>query len=303
MNPILLIDMIIIPGPASNALGEAIAYEIGLEPNFVNNRIFPDGESYIQMPENIKGETVVLVQTTAPEPDRKLMQLLFMARTAQDLGAERIVAVIPYLAYARQDKRFLDGEALSFDIILDILEAVGIDDTIVVDVHSEEALEEFKPRHKMRIHNLTAIFVLADYMKKQSYDGAYSLSPDVGRKEIVEKVSKVMGGGFAFFEKVRDRYTGETTMIVKDLDLNGKNVVIFDDIISSGGTMSRAIRGLKEQGAGKVAAVCTHALPVPGANEKLRNAGADRIVATDTVQSVYETVSIAGLIADYLKVL
>jgi len=92
-------------------------------------------------------------------------------------------------------------------------------------------------------------------------------------------------------------------MIVKDLDLKGKNVVIFDDIISSGGTMSRAIRGLKEQGAGKVAAVCTHALPVPGANEKLRNAGADDIVATDTVESLYDTVSIAGLVAEYLRTL
>lgn len=293
--------MIIIPGPASNALGEAVAHHFGQEPVFLSNRIFPDGESYVQLPSNLKGETVVLVQTTAPEPDRKIMQLLFMARTAQDMGAERIIAVMPYMAYARQDKRFLEGEALSFDIVFDLLEAVGVDDTIVIDVHCEESLESLKHRHKMRIHNLTAIFVLADYLKKNSYDGAYSLSPDIGRKDIVEKVSKVMGGGFAFFEKIRDKYTGKTTMVVKDLDLKGKNVVIFDDIISSGGTMSRAIQGLKRQGSGRVAAVCTHALPVPGAFEKLRNAGADRIIATDTVESIYETISVAGLIADYLR--
>jgi ribose-phosphate pyrophosphokinase len=231
------------------------------------------------------------------------MQLLFMARTAQDLGAKRIIVVLPYMAYARQDKRFLEGEALSFDIVLDLLEAAGVNDTILIDVHGEESLEVLKPKHKMRIHNLTAIFVLADYLKKNSYDGAYSLSPDIGRRDLVSSVSKVMGGGFAFFEKIRDRYTGKTTMIVKDLDLKGRNVVIFDDIISSGGTMARAIEGLKEQGAGKVAAVCTHALPVPGANEKLKNAGADRIVATDTVESIYETVSVAGLIADFLKTL
>ncbi|MGW8178989.1 MAG: ribose-phosphate diphosphokinase, partial [bacterium] len=230
-----------------------------------------------------------------------IMQLLFMARTAKDMGASRIIAVMPYMAYARQDKRFLEGEALSFDIVLDLLEAVGVDDFILIDVHSEEVLEKLIPRHKMRIHNLTAIFVLAEYMKQNSYDGAYSLSPDIGRKEIVEKASKVVGGGFAFFEKIRDRYTGQTTMMVKNLDLKGKNVVIFDDIISSGGTMARAIEGLKEQGAGKVAAVCTHALPVAGANEKLKNAGADKIVATDTIESIYETVSVAGLIADYLK--
>ncbi|MCW4013050.1 MAG: ribose-phosphate pyrophosphokinase [Candidatus Bathyarchaeota archaeon] len=293
--------MIIVPGPASNILGEAIAQELGQEPVFINNRIFPDGESYIQMPSEVEGETVVLVQTTAPEPDRKIMQLLFMARTAKDLGAERIIVVLPYMAYARQDKRFLVGESLSFDVVLGLLESVGVDDTIIIDVHCEDALEELRPKFKMQVHNLTAIFVLADYMKKHSYDGAYSLSPDIGRRDIVERVSKVMGGGFAFFEKVRDRYTGKTTMVVKDLDLKGKNVVIFDDIISSGGTMARAIQGLKEQGAGKVAAVCTHALPVPGANEKLRNAGADDIVASDTVESLYETVSIAGLVAEYLR--
>lgn len=295
--------MIIIPGPASNQLGEAIAHKLGTEPVFIYNRIFPDGESYVQLPTGIKGKTVVLVQTTAPEPDRKILQLLFMASTATDLGANRVIAVLPYMAYARQDKRFLDGEALSFDIVLDLLEAVGVNDTILIDIHSEKSLKELRKHHKMRIFNLSAIFVLAGYLKKNGYDGAYSLSPDQGRKDLVEKVSKFMGGGFAFFEKVRDNHTGKTTMIVKDLDLEGRDVVIFDDIISSGGTMSRAILGLKKQGAGKVAAVCTHALPVPGANEKLKNAGVDRIIATDTVESIYETVSIAELVADFLKTL
>ena len=293
--------MIIIPGPASVVLGEAIAKELGFEATLLNHRLFPDGETYIRFPEPIQGKTVVLVQTTAPNPDRKLMQLMFMARTAKDMGATRIVAVIPYLAYARQDKRFLEGEALSFDIILGMLESAGVNDTVLIDIHNENAVEALMKKHEMRIHNLTAIYYLAQYMKDNSYQGAYSLSPDLGRSELVEKVSKVMGGGFAFFMKVRDRYTGKTTMKVKNLDLDGKDVVIFDDIISSGGTMARAIQGLKDQGAGKVAAVCTHALPVPGANEKLKNAGADKIVATDTVESIYETVSVAKLVADFLK--
>ena len=295
--------MIIIPGPASAVLGEAIAKELGFEATLLNHRLFPDGETYIRFPEPIQGKTVVLVQTTAPNPDRKLMQLMFMARTAKDMGAARIVAVIPYLAYARQDKRFLEGEALSFDIILGMLESAGVNDTVLIDIHNENAVEALMKKHEMRIHNLTAIYYLAQYMKDNSYQGAYSLSPDLGRSELVEKVSQVMGGGFAFFMKVRDRYTGKTTMKVKNLDLDGKDVVIFDDIISSGGTMARAIQGLKDQGAGKVAAVCTHALPVPGANEKLKNAGADKIVATDTVESIYETVSVAKLVADFLKTL
>ncbi len=293
--------MIISPGPASVVLGEAIAKELGLEPQLLSHRLFPDGETYIRFPESVKGEVVVLVQTTAPNPDRKLMQLLIMARTAKDLGAERIIAVIPYLAYARQDKRFLEGEALSFDIVLGLLESAGVNDTVLIDVHNKTALKKIRDNHDMRIHNLTAIFHLAEYLKENTYKGAYSLSPDLGRSELVKKVSKVMGGGFSFFMKVRDRYTGKTTMKVKNLDLEGKDVVIFDDIISSGGTMARAIQGLKDQGAGKVAAVCTHALPVPGANEKLKNAGADMIVATDSVESIYETVSVAKLVADFLR--
>ncbi len=295
--------MIIIPGPASNHLGEAIAKELGQEPTLLSHRLFPDGESYIRFPEPVHGQVVVLVQTTAPDQDRKLMQLLFMARNAVDQGASRIIAVIPYLAYARQDKQFLEGEALAFDIILDLLESVGVEDLVLIDIHNETALDKLKPQHKMKIHNLTAIFALAEYMKQNSYTGAHSLAPDLGRADIVEKVSKVMGGDFAFFMKVRDRYTGKTTMKVKNLDLKGRDVVIFDDIISSGGTMARAIQGLKEQGAGKVAAVCTHALPVPGANEKLKNAGADKVVATDTVESVFETVSVAKLVADFLLTL
>ena len=295
--------MIIIPGPASVVLGEAIAKELGFEATLLNHRLFPDGETYIRFPEAIQGKTVVLVQTTAPNPDRKLMQLLFMARTAKDLGAARIIAVIPYLAYARQDKRFLEGEALSFDIILGMLESAGVNDMVLIDIHNEKAVDALMNKHEMRIHTLTAIYYLAEYMKENSYQGAYSLSPDMGRSELVEKVSQLMGGGFAFFMKVRDRYTGKTTMKAKNLDLDGKDVVIFDDIISSGGTMARAIQGLKDQGAGKVAAVCTHALPVPGANEKLKNAGADKIVATDTVESIYETVSVARLVADFLKTL
>jgi ribose-phosphate pyrophosphokinase len=295
--------MIIIPGPASTVLGEAIAKELGVEATLLNHRLFPDGETYIRFPEAIQGKTVVLVQTTAPNPDRKLMQLLFMARTAKDMGAARIIAVIPYLAYARQDKRFLEGESLSFDIILGMLESAGVNDTVLIDIHNEKAVEALIKKQEMRIYTLTAIYYLAEYMKENSYQGAYSLSPDLGRSELVEKVSQVMGGGFAFFMKVRDKYTGKTTMKVKNLDLGGKDVVIFDDIISSGGTMARAIQGLKDQGAGKVAAVCTHALPVPGANEKLKNAGADKIVATDTVESIYETVSVAKLVADFLNTL
>jgi len=293
--------MIVIPGPASAELGRRVAELLGLKAHTVDHRLFPDGESYLRLTADVKGETVVLVQTTAPDPDRKLVQLLIMARTARDFGAKRIVACVPYLAYMRQDKRFLDGEALSFDVVLGLLEDSGVDDLLVVDLHSEESLERIRPRHRIRVSTLSAIPVIARYLKEHGFDGAYSLSPDEGRRDIVSVASEVMGGGFGFFEKDRDLKTGETRMVVKDLKVKGRKAVVFDDIISSGGTMAKAIKGLKDQGTSKVAAACTHALFMSGAEERLRDAGADLILATDTVESRYSAVSVAGLLVDHLK--
>jgi ribose-phosphate pyrophosphokinase len=295
--------MIVIPGPASNKLGEAIAAKLGVHANPAEHRLFPDGESYLRLPGGIEDETVILVQTTAPDPDRKTLQLLFMAKTANDLGAERVIACVPYLAYMRQDKRFLEGEALSLDVILGLLEAAGVDDLVVVDAHSASSLREMEAGHRVKVHNLSAVPLLADYVKNHGYDGAYSLSPDVGAIHLAEAAGKVLGGRHGYFEKSRDRRTGEIAMKVKDLDVDGVNAVVFDDIISSGGTTARAIEALKRQGAAKVAAACVHALFMPGAEERIEAAGSGLIVSTDTVKSKHGKVTVAGLIADYLKTL
>lgn len=293
--------MIVIPGPASKELGEAVSAKLGVRAQPVEHRLFPDGESYLRLPAGVEGETVVLVQTTAPDPDRKTLQLLIMAKTAEDIGAARVIACVPYLAYMRQDKRFLEGEALSLDVILGLMEAAGVDDLIVIDAHSASSLGEMMAGHRVKVHNLSAIPLLAEYVKKHGYDGAYSLSPDVGAIRLAEAAGRVLGGKHGYFEKSRDRRTGEIEMKVKDLDVDGVNAVVFDDIISSGGTTARAVEGLKRQGAARVAAACVHALFMPGAEEKIKAAGSDLIVSTDTVESKHGRVTVAGLIADYVR--
>ncbi len=293
--------MIVVPGPASKELGEAVAAQLGLTAQPVEHRLFPDGESYLRLPEGVGGEKVALVQTTAPDPDRKMMQLLIMARTAKDLGAAHVAACVPYLAYMRQDKRFLGGEALSLDVVLGLMEAAGVDDLVVVDAHSASSLAEIEAGHRVKVHNLSAIPLLAEYVKERGYDGAYSLSPDVGAIRLAEAAGRVLGGRHGYFEKSRDRRTGEITMEVKDLEVGGVNAVVFDDIISSGGTTARAVEGLKRQGAADVAAACVHALFMPGAEERIRAAGADLIVSADTVESRHAGVTVAGLIAGCLE--
>lgn len=296
-------DMIVVPGPASRELGKLVASELGVEPHPADHRIFPDGESYIRLTTPVQDETIILVQTTAPAPDQKLLQLLMMAGTANDLGADRIVCVVPYLAYSRQDKRFMEGEALSLDVIVGLLESLGVADLIVVDAHSEESLRKIEERHEVKVINLSSIPLLPEELLRRGFGGAFSLSPDKGAVHLAEAAATVLGGDSGFFEKTRDRRTGEIEMEVRDLDIEGGRAVVFDDIISSGGTMARAVEGLKSQGAERVAAACVHGLFMEGAIERIQKAGADFIVASDTVQEGVcdVTVTVAPLIAESLR--
>ena len=293
--------MIVIPGPASPELGERIARELGVASHPVDHRVFPDGESYIRLSAPVEGETAVLVQTTFPDPDRGVMQLLLTVGAAKDLGAERVVCVVPYLAYSRQDKRFREGEALSLDTVVGLLGDAGGDDLVVVDAHSEESLERLREKTGLGIANLSAMPLLAGHAKGLGFGGAYSLSPDEGARHLADAAAGVLGGGSGFFEKVRDRETGEIEMVVRDLVQGGRDAVVFDDIISSGGTTAAAVRGLKGQGAGRVAAACTHGLFMGNAEDRIREAGADLIFSTDTVQSPLSSVTVSGLIAGYLE--
>lgn len=293
--------MIIIPGPANLDLGSKIAEKLDVKSYPVDHRIFPDGESYIKISPNVVNETVSIIQTTAPEPDRKLIQVLIMSKTIKDFGAKRIILVVPYLAYSRQDKRFLKGEALTLDVILALFEKVGVSDLVVVDIHNEKALQEVAVNNKIAVHNLSAVPAIAEYFKTNGYKDAYSLSPDKGAIHLAQKSNLILKGGYGFFEKSRDRKTGDIEMKVKGLNVSGKKAVVLDDIISSGSTMAKAVKALIEQGAVKVAAASSHALFIGDAIKKLNKAGADMILSTDTVMNPYSKVSIAHLIAEYLK--
>jgi len=302
MNYLERTDMIIIPGPGSVKLGVNVATEMGLAAHPVKHRIFPDGGSYIRFTSSVEGETVVIIQTTAPNPNRRVMELLFMARTAHELGAERTICVTPYLAYTRQDKRFMGGEVLSLDIVLNFLNHSKVDDLILVDAHSEESLRIIQRKHNVNVHNVSAIPYLAMYLRENGFKGAYSLSPDKGAIHLVESAARVIGGEYGYFEKIRDRNTGEIEMKTKDIDLSRQNAIVFDDIISSGNTTARAVQGLKKQGAEKVAAACTHALFMENAENIILKAGANPIVVSDTVDADVGAikVSVAKVIAEKL---
>ena len=290
--------MKVVPGPASRELGVKVAELLGVDAVPMSFKLFPDGESYVRFDGSVRGETVVIVQSTYPPQDKHLMELYLLADTAKDLGAERVVAVVPYLAYARQDKRFMPGEAISIRTVGKLLRAAGVDKIITVDIHSEEAVRELG----LEVVNLSAIPLLARYMaENKGLSGAFALAPDRGALELAEEASKVLGGGFGWLYKHRDRVTGEVRVEEKRLDISGRTVIIFDDIISTGGTIVAATELLKKQGAARVYAACTHPLLVHDALKRIMASGCDGVIGTDSVPSSVSVVSIAGLLARALR--
>jgi ribose-phosphate pyrophosphokinase len=291
--------MKIIPGPASKDLGERIAAILDAEIVPVFFKTFPDGESYIRFNvESLEGEDVVVVQTTSPPQEQKLIQLLLMTDNASDMKAKSITAVVPYLAYSRQDKRFLPGEAFSIRTIMKLLEECGVNRLITVNTHNPSILKTFR----IPVEDLSAIPLLAEYFKTEGLvENPFSLSMGKKALNVAAEANSVLKGGFDFISTKRDVVTGKVTLEDKDLPVKNRDVIIFDDIISSGGTMAKAVKLVKSKGARKVYAACVHPLLMGNAQKRILENGAEEIIGTDSIPTPISKVSIAPLITKALS--
>jgi ribose-phosphate pyrophosphokinase len=220
-----------------------------------------------------------------------------MADAARRGGASRVLAVVPYLAYARQDKMFLSGEGISVETVARMLRGAGIDEMLTVNVHSESSLQKFP----FPARTASAIPLIATYFVEKGYKGAFALSPDKGAMYIAQQAQAVLGGDVGHLSKTRDRYTGQTVQTAEGLNVKGQTVIIFDDIISTGGTIVGAAKILREQGAKHVFCACVHGLLIGDAQKRILDAGVEEIVGTDSVPGSVSKVSLAPLISQELK--
>ncbi|MCW4053779.1 MAG: ribose-phosphate diphosphokinase [Candidatus Bathyarchaeota archaeon] len=289
--------MIIVLGSASAALGEKIAELTNFKKVSVAQKTFPDGESYIRLEGNVQNEHVVIVQTTCTSQDKRLIQLAFMADAAKRNGANKVTAAVPYLAYARQDRMFLQGEGISIETVARMLKAAGVDELVTVNIHAENALKMFPFPAK----TLSAIPLLAEHFVQKGYKKAFALAPDKGAMCIAEQAQVVLGGEAGHLNKQRDRHTGQTTQTAEGLNVKGKTVIIFDDIISTGRTIVGAAKIIRELGAARIFATCVHPVLVGDAEKRILDSGVEEIVGTDSVPSHVSKVSLAPLIANFLK--
>jgi len=261
---------------------------------------FPDGEKYVRITGDVNGKTVAVIQSFYHQPDEFLIEYFLMVDTLKDLGAKRVLGVVPYFAYARQDERFKPGEAVSFKIVTKLIEEVGTDEIYTVDTHLHR-VEQLSEIFRIPAHNLTAVPLLAQYIKKNfELTNPIVIGPDEEAEQWAKVAAKELEAEYDVLEKER-LGPSEVRIKTRELDVKNRDIVIVDDIISTGGTMVEAIKMLKEHGAKNIIAACTHPILVQNALTKIYQAGALAVIGTDTVPSSISFVSVAPVMAEALR--
>lgn len=294
-------SLIILGGSSAQALAFRVAKGLGANYLRVETRRFPDGEKYARIHGDVSGKTVVFIQSMYHRPDEYLMEYFLIVDTLKDLGAKKVIGVIPYFAYARQDQRFNPGEILSLKTVFKLLKDVGTDELYVIDIHRHRMGDELIRLIGLPTHNLTAMPLLAKYAKEQfKLEDPIVIGPDEEAEQWACIAAKTIDAEYDYLVKKRlgDR---EVEITPKSLNVKGRDVLIVDDIVSTGGTMVKAIEVVLREGAKRVVTACTHPILVENALVKILEAGAEALIGTDTVPSPVSFVSVTPVIVDALR--
>ena len=288
----MLVKFAVIAGNASRDLAKRIARRLKAPYIEAQTKIFPDGESKITFSSIPKKSIILVVQSTYPPVDTNLLQTLAIISQARK-ASSKIYAIIPYMGYARQDRQFLSGEVVTMSIVAKMLQAAGAKKVIVVDIHSKTALNHFK----IPTVNVSAIPELAKYFKKLKIKKPFVVSPDTGGSSRAKKFASLLNTDFITLKKSRNRNTGKVQLHSSKVDVHGRDLIVIDDIISTGGSIIKATQFLKKQKCKRVFVACTHGLFVGDAERKIKKAGVSKIISTNTIPRSTSKVDMAEVIA------
>jgi ribose-phosphate pyrophosphokinase len=278
----------IIGGTASQLLAGRVCASSGHNLLISEFRKFPDGELYTRIIDDI-GEEVTIIQSTVTDTD--LVALIQLIDACSE--ASQVNVVIPYMGYARQDKRFKSGEPITARAIARTIKA---DNVFTINIHDQSILDSFDAKTV----NLDATPMIGKYIKTMEFHDPLIIAPDDGAIGIAKSASADLGIDYDYLEKIR--LSGERVSIQpKNVNVKGRDVIIIDDIISTGGTIAEAISLLRKQGAHEVFAACVHPVLSNNAILKLFKAGVKGIIATDTIDKGVSVVSVAPVIASAIK--
>ncbi len=289
----MLNKLSVIAGKSSEDLARKLSKKI--KANLVKSeiRVFSDGESKITLIGKISKKKSIVLQSIYPPVDTNLVQVLSLITKAKENSSE-VIAVIPYMGYARQDREFLPGEIVTMKVLGKLFKSAGASKIIVVDIHSSIGLKHFSIKTK----NVTAIPDLVGFFKKLSLKNPLIVSPDQGGKERAKEFAKEFNSDYISLEKTRDRKTGKVKIKTKNLEeVKNRDLILVDDIISTGGSIIKATQFLKKQKCKRIYVACTHALLMNDAEKKIKKAGVTSIISTNTIPGKTSKVDISKTIA------
>lgn len=275
---------------------------IGIELGKCTVSSFPDGETFVKIDENVRGEDVYIVQSTSPPSNHNLMEMFIMMDAVRRASASRITTVLPFYGYARQDRKDQPRVPITAKLVANLLVAAGANRVLTMDLHAQQIQGFFD----IPVDHLYAAPVMYDYLQKKNIPDLVVVSPDVGGIKMAHAYSRFLGASLAIVAKRRKSATEVESMTVIG-EIRGKNVLMTDDLTETAGTLTTAAALLKRKGAKRIYACVSHALLNDLGIDRLRKSKIDELITTDTVLRPaidgvrITTLSVAGLLGEAIK--
>jgi len=289
-------------GTANQALAHSICDYIGIKLGKCSVKPFPDGETFVKIEENVRGEDVFIVQPTSPPTNHYLMELFIMMDALRRSSAHRITAVLPFYGYARQDRKDQPRVPITAKLVANLLVAAGANRILTMDLHAQQIQGFFD----IPVDHLYAAPVIYDYLEKKKLKDLVVVSPDVGGLKMAYAYSQHLDAGLAIISKRRKSATEvESDAVIGEV--RGKNVLLVDDLTETAGTLTKGSELLKKKGAKRIIACVSHAILGDTGIERLRKSSIDELITTDTVVRPairgvkITTLSVAGLLGEAIK--
>jgi ribose-phosphate pyrophosphokinase len=291
----------IFTGTAHTDLANEIVNEMDYPLGKIKMSQFADGEISAQISESVRGRDVFIVQPTCPPVNDHLMELLIMVDAFKRSSANSIIAVIPYFGYARQDRKAAPRVPITAKLVANLIEKAGIDRVVTLDLHAGQIQGFFD----IPVDNLYGSIVFEDYIKSKNLQNAIVASPDIGGVARARALAKSLGLDLAIVDKRREKANQSEVMNILG-DVDGKHVILVDDMVDTAGTLVGAAKALKEHGATGVMACCTHALLSGPAYDRLESGDLDELVVTNSMplkqtSDKVTVLSIAPLMSEVMR--
>ncbi len=294
--------MKVFSGTSNAPLAKAICIYIGIDLGKCTVSAFPDGETFVKIEENVRGEDVFIVQSTSPPTNHNLLELFIMMDALRRASASRITAVLPFYGYARQDRKDQPRVPITAKLIANLLVAAGANRILTMDLHAQQIQGFFD----IPVDHLYAAPVMYDFLKKKNLADLVVVSPDVGGLKMAHAYSQVLEAGLAIVAKRRKSAEHVESMAIIG-EIRGKNVLMVDDLTETAGTLTTAAALLRKKGAKSVYACVSHAILNDLGVQRLQNSIIDELITTDTVLRPpidgvkITTLSVAGLLGEAIK--